>query len=92
MVTFPVQRIWKWIGHVNRKSNVSYTKIALGWTLEGKRKQGRAKTAWQRTVEGNIKSLHGPHKGPMTMTTMTKDCHQRRAFVAVLQATSHNGQ
>ena len=31
------------------------TKVALRWTTEGKRKRGRQKTTWRRTIENEIK-------------------------------------
>jgi hypothetical protein len=31
------------------------TKVALRWTSEGKRKRGRPKTTWRRTIENEIK-------------------------------------
>jgi hypothetical protein len=35
------------------------TKVALRWTPEGKRKRGRPKTTWRRTIENEIQqSLH----------------------------------
>ena len=44
------RRRWKWIGHVLRMDQLSNPAIALTWTPEGKRKQGRPKTTWRRTV------------------------------------------
>ena len=57
MATILLKRRWKWIGHVIRKDNASHTKTALHWTPEGKRKRGRPKITWRRTVEGELKSL-----------------------------------
>ena len=31
------------------------TKVALRWTTEEKRKRGRPKTTWRRTIENEIK-------------------------------------
>jgi hypothetical protein len=31
------------------------TKVALRWTTAGKRKRGRPKTTWRRTIENEIK-------------------------------------
>ena len=42
---------WTWIGHVLRKHPTSDCAVALGWTPEGKRRRGRPKTTWRRTVE-----------------------------------------
>ena len=50
-------RRWRWIGHILRRDNNNNSKIALTWTPEGKRKRGRPKTTWRRTVEAERKSL-----------------------------------
>ena len=89
MATILMKRRWKWMGHVIRKDNSSHTKVALHWTPEGKRKVGRPKITWRRTVEGEMKSL-GHTWG--TVERMAKDRNQWRAFVAALHDTSHNGQ
>ena len=39
------------IGHVLRKSVNENTRIALTWTPEGRRRRGKPKETWQRTVE-----------------------------------------
>jgi hypothetical protein len=45
------------IGHVLRKEPDDTTKIALYWTPEGKRKRGRPKVTWRRTVEAELKDM-----------------------------------
>jgi hypothetical protein len=38
------------------------TKVALRWTTEGKRKRGKPKTTWRRTIENEIKDrIHLGH-------------------------------
>ncbi|XP_062604830.1 protein mono-ADP-ribosyltransferase PARP11-like [Saccostrea cucullata] len=49
---------WRWIGCVLRKDSQSTTRTALHWTPEGKRKRGRPRTSWRRTVEGEMKAMH----------------------------------
>ena len=44
-------RRWKWIGHVLRMENNSDCITALTWKPEGRRKVGRPRTTWRRTVE-----------------------------------------
>ena len=39
------------IGHVLRQDRNSNTNIALTWKPEGRRRRGRPKMTWQRTVE-----------------------------------------
>ena len=44
-------RRWKWIGHILRREHDHLCMTALTWAPEGKRKVGRPKTTWRRTVE-----------------------------------------
>ena len=44
-------RRWRCIGHVLRKGNEEDQKVALSWTPEGKRRRGRPRETWRRTVE-----------------------------------------
>ena len=46
---------WNWIGRVLRRERDSIPRVALHWTPEGKRKRGRPKTTWHRTVEDEMK-------------------------------------
>ncbi|CAG2234263.1 unnamed protein product [Mytilus edulis] len=50
-----LQKRWRWLGHVLRKPQGDMTKVALRWTPEGKRKRGRPKTTWRRTIETEMK-------------------------------------
>ena len=52
MATILIRRRWKWIGRVIRRDEHSITRTARHWTPEGKRKCGRPKNTWRRTVEG----------------------------------------
>ena len=58
MGTIVLRRRWKWIGHVLRMDAQNITRVALHWTPEGRRKRGRPKTTWRRTVEGELKALN----------------------------------
>ena len=52
------ERRWKWIGHVLRKDdNCHCMTLALTWAPEGRRKVGRPKTTWRRTVEKERNAL-----------------------------------
>jgi hypothetical protein len=42
---------WNWIGHVLRKEIDHHCMTALTWQPDGKRKVGRPKTTWRRTVD-----------------------------------------
>lgn len=47
----------RWLGHVLRMENERIPKAALRWTPPGKRKPGRPKNTWRRTVEGELKEM-----------------------------------
>ena len=48
------RRRLKWLGHVLRMEQSSVTRTALRWTPPGKRKRGRPRTTWRRTVEAEL--------------------------------------
>ena len=89
MDTILMRRRWKWIRHVIRKEQDNITKTALHWTLEGKRKRGRPKNTWRRTVEGELKTLHHTWG---SVKTLAQDRLKWRSFVAALRASRHKGQ
>ena len=43
-------RRWKWLGHVLRMPSDKNPKIALTWAPEGRRRKGRPRETWRRTV------------------------------------------
>ena len=43
-------RRWKWLGHVLRMPSDKTPKIALTWAPEGRRRKGRPRETWRRTV------------------------------------------
>ena len=45
------KRRWRFLGHVLRMPREHHCATALTWTPTGKRKVGRPKTTWRRTVE-----------------------------------------
>ena len=51
------RRRWKFIGHMLRKDPENDCNVALGWAPEGRRKRGRPKVTWRRTVENERKAL-----------------------------------
>ena len=64
-----MRRQWRWIGHFMRREQDNITRTALHWTPEGKRKRGRARNTWRRTVEAELKTMHitpgvHPEAGP----------------------------
>ena len=46
---------WKWTGHVLRMPPAALPRVALRWTPDGRRKRGRPKETWRRTVEKEMK-------------------------------------
>ena len=47
---------WAWLGHILRMDNNSHPRTALTWVPEGKRKRGRPRETWRRTVERELKA------------------------------------
>ena len=88
MDTIMMRRRWRWIGHVMRREQGSITRTALHWTPEGKRKRGRPKTTWRRTVENEMKSLDHSWN---SMQRLAQNRQEWRSFVAALHARRHNG-
>ena len=50
------KRKWSWIGHTLRKPETNITRQALDWNPQGKRKVGRPKQTWRRSIEAETKS------------------------------------
>ena len=51
------QRRWRWTGHVIRKDRDSITRTALRRTPNsGRRKRGRPRETWRRTIEAEMKT------------------------------------
>ncbi|XP_048753924.1 uncharacterized protein LOC125665316 [Ostrea edulis] len=49
------KRKWLWIGHVCRMYPNSIPRVALKWSPTGKRKRGRPRETWRRSVEKEMK-------------------------------------
>ena len=78
------KRRWKFIGHVLRGDPNSDAKTAMTWQPEGKRKQGRPKTTWRRTVEAE-RNKAGWNSWSR-VTTVAKDRVEWRKCVEALCA------
>ncbi|KAJ8248583.1 hypothetical protein GJAV_G00243550 [Gymnothorax javanicus] len=83
-----MRRRWRRIGHVLRREP-DITRVALHWTPEGKRKRGRPKNSWRRTVEGGLKTLK--HNWD-TIRKLALSKQQWRTFVAALHASRHKAR
>ena len=89
IATTIMRRRWRWIGHVLRKDQEDITKTALHWPPEGKRKRGRPKMTWRRTVEAEAS------KYQQTWGTLQKTANDRqkwKIFVTALHANGVQGQ
>lgn len=88
MATIITRRRWTWIGHILRRDPESIIKTALFWTPEGKRKRGRPKVTWRRTVEAEMKE-HQRSWG--TLQKLASDRQGWRALVTALYAKGVTG-
>ena len=66
------KRRLRWLGHVLRMSPERIPKVALRWTPAGKRKRGRPKTTWRKTVEHELKEM-GLSWGEAQATAKNRD-------------------
>ena len=88
IATTIMRRRWRRIGHVLRKNQEDITKTELHGTPEGKRKRGRPKMTWRRTVEAEA------NKYQQTLGTLQKtinDRHKWKIFVTALHANGVQG-
>lgn len=75
-----MQRRWRWPGHVIRKDRDSITWTALRWTLDsGRRKRGRPRKTWRRTIEAEMKTTGKTwkelEKAAMEISGLSLMCH-----------------
>ena len=89
MGTIILRRRWRWIGHVLRRKPDSIVRTALHWTPFGKRKRGRPRETWRRTVEMEMKEMQCSWD---SLTRMAQDRQGWRTFVAALHTTRCKGK
>ena len=53
------RRKWDWLSHTLRKPTSSVVRHALKWNPRGKRKRGRPRSTWRRSVETEGQTLGG---------------------------------
>lgn len=53
-----LRRRWGWIGHTLRKPTSSTTRQALTWNPQGKRRRGRPRNSWRRSLDTDIKIMN----------------------------------
>jgi hypothetical protein len=49
------RRKWRWVGHTLRKDHPNVTRQALEWNPQGKRKRGRPRQTWRRSLLEELK-------------------------------------
>lgn len=79
------KRKWGWIGHTLRKPATNVTRQALEWNPQGKRKVGRPKQTWRRSVESEIKD------SGMTWTQLKRAAQDRVRWRGVVAALCSAG-
>ena len=72
-----------WIGHICRLPLVVIPRVAMHWTADGKRKRGRPKETWRRSVKRDMKEK-GWSWGEVVK--LAKDKQQLRSLVTALCA------
>ena len=75
------RRRWKWIGHTLRKPNTTIAKQALEWNPQGRRKPGRPKTSWRRTI---LKEAEQAGKNWIEIKQIAQNRVRYRAYVEAL--------
>jgi len=81
-----MKRKWGWIGHTLRKPVSNVTRQALDWNPQGKRRVGRPKQTWRRSVEAEAKATG------MSWAKLKKTSQNRvrwRSVVAALCSTGN---
>ena len=78
------KRKWGWIGHTLRKPADNVTRQALDWNPQGKRKVGRPKQSWRRSVESEAKDAG------MTWTQLKRTAQNRVRWRGVVAALCSN--
>ena len=53
------ERRWRYIEHILSREFSSHVRVALTWKPEGRRKKGRRKETWRRTVEEEMMTRFG---------------------------------
>ena len=80
-------RRWKMIGHILRQDHNNDCNIALTWAPEGKRRRGRPKTTWRRTVDKERREAGW--KSWAEARTAAADREKWKSSVKALCATRH---
>ncbi|RUS73880.1 hypothetical protein EGW08_018350 [Elysia chlorotica] len=79
------KRKWGWIGHTLRKPPTDIMRQSLEWNPQGKRKVGRPKQTWRRSMEAEIRSAG------RTWTELKRDAQNRVRWRGVALALCSSG-
>ena len=74
------RRKWRWVGHTLRKEPTNLTRQAFDWNPQGKRKRGRPKQTWRRSVQDELKSVG------LTWEAAKRDAKDRKKWRATVEA------
>lgn len=74
------KRRWTWIGHLLRRPADHIARIALRWTPDGRRKRGRPKESWRRTVARDMKEQG------WTWAYLDRQAQDRRQWFSLVDA------
>ena len=81
------RRKWRWVGHTLRKEVDNTTRQALNWNPQGKRRRGRPKQTWRRSVIDELKTINLTWEGAKQIA---KDRRRWRSTVEALCSTIKN--
>ena len=79
------KRKWGWIGHTLRKPASNVTRQALDWNPQGKRRVGRPKQTWRRSIDAELK------EAGKTWTELRKIAPNRVRWKGVVVALCSSG-
>ena len=74
------RRKWRWVGHTLRKEPTNLTRQAFDWNPQGKRKRGRPKQTWRRSVQDELKTVG------LTWETSKRDAKDGKKWRATVEA------
>ena len=75
---------WKWYGHTIRMTDGRLPKNALSWRPNGRRRVGRPKDTWRRTI---ARDMNQKNLDEEAVRTMAEDRAGWRSYVADLWTT-----
>ena len=79
------RRRFRWLGHVLRMQPDCIPKVALRWTPQGRRKRGRPKNTWRRTMTKELETVS------LSWDTATRVAKDRGRWKDLVMALCPNG-